>query len=290
MEAPSHVNTESTLQQKVESYKNLSVLLKWLARCILLLAILYAILPFLDKGAHYKSLDNKMVIGYAIAANSSGTLIAFSTYDQKDSVSSILVSSDSGKHFEQIGGPWKNYSINKISVAPDDQSIVAYGDGRDIYIKPAGKGVDSFVSIHIAAGLPYPVIYGYSFVPQTDSVYFYCINGNLVGLDYKKCDSFIVGHLHNIGTISSMSINTQKQIALSGITTDVSDYEQKLIVDNYFDRVDRHASADFKGRTPIKDSIKYFDATAAILEDTMVKVKVDSPVVNKDSMEGYYKK
>jgi hypothetical protein len=265
MEAPPHTNRESTLQQKVEVYKNLGVLLKWVARCILLLTIIYAILPFLDKGAHYKSLDNKTVVGELIDVNSFGNLIACSAYGVNDSSVSILVSSDSGRHFELVGGPWKG-TLEKISIAPDNESIVAFGGADDIYLRPAGNKIDSFLTIHLRGNVDGVILSGFCFVPQTDSVYFFGMTGNVVGLDYKKSDSFMVAHLHNISNVYSMSISAQKEIVLLGNRIDESNYNGALVVDNYFDQVKRYAAAEV--RTNSTSPTQNQDQTDPTAKDT----------------------
>jgi len=230
---------------------------------MVLLAVLYAIIPFLSNGACYKSLDSKMVMGEAIAANSSGNLIAFAGHHETDTAAFIMGSSDSGRHFAPLGGPWPGSYINKISIAPDDKSIVALGNAKEIYVMPAGRGIDSFISIHLNGELSYISIAGYCFVPQTDSVYFFGLEGNVLGLDYKKCDSFVVAHLHNIGSVYSMSINAEKEIVLLGRLANDPSYEDKMIVDNYFDQVKRYASAEFgTNNSSEKNSKHSVDSTA----------------------------
>jgi hypothetical protein len=222
-----HTQTSPTspLQKKVRAYKRTYILLLLTGWAMLASIGAYILLSFSSNKHVYHVLDDNLVMGNYIAADSSGNTIACSVYNVKDSTLSIMVSSDSGRHFERLGGPWKykndpyeiENSIRSIKIAPDNKSVVAIGH-KAIYIKAANK--DSFTCIH---NLKFPrdrnsaVSYyqynkGFCFVPGTDSVYVYDDAGNIFCLSFTKYDSMVVGTLAVQDYVQSLAVTDSKKM------------------------------------------------------------------------------
>jgi hypothetical protein len=225
----SHTQTSPTspLQQKVRAYKRTYMLLLLTGWAMLASIGAYILFSFSSNKHIYHTLDDGWTMGKYIATDSSGNTIACSVYNIKDSTINILISSDSGGHFDRFGGPWKykddwfeiENSIRSIKIAPDNKTVVAIGPAA-IYIKAANK--DTFTCIHnskfpkdrsnnILSG-SYQNNLGFCFVPGTDSLYVYDEVGNIFCLSFTKYDSMVVGLLAGPDKVQSLMVTDSKKL------------------------------------------------------------------------------
>jgi hypothetical protein len=247
----------SPLQQKVRAYKRTYILLLLTGGAMLASIGAYILLSFSSNKHVYHVLDDGWVMGKQIATDSSGNTIACSVYNVKDSTVSIMVSSDSGRHFERLGGPWKykedqyrmGTSIRSIKIASDNKTVVAIGPAT-IYIKSANK--DSFTCIHNlkfprdrdSNFLPryYQYNKAFCFVPGTDSLYVYNEVGNIFCLSFTKYDSMVVGSLAVPGEVHSLAFTNSKKMY---VITDKNYYRDAVDINTFFRKMEKYAIAEF---------------------------------------------
>lgn len=197
------------LQKNVRAYKRTYILLLLTGWLMLASVGVFILISFSTNKHRYRVLENGWTQGKFIAADSSGRTIACDLYNIKDTSICILVSTDSGRHFEQVGGPWKyihsqygfEFSLLTIKIAPDNKSVVAIG-AEAIYIKAADS--NSFTCIH---NFKFPMNnindpgtnkrhnQGFCFLPGTDSLCVYDNAGTVFCLSFKKYDSMMIGKL-----------------------------------------------------------------------------------------------
>jgi len=139
----------------------------------------------------YMGLSNNETLETKIACDSSGNKII--AIIKRDSSFQFILSIDSGFHFDAVGKSIKyqrrDTGVVKLSFAPDNQSIVAVSH-FGIYVKTFDA--DSFVYINgngNAGNLKF--ITGFSFVPNTDTIYVYGYNEtrsgtHLIAINYRK--------------------------------------------------------------------------------------------------------
>lgn len=269
---------ETTLKQKVKEYKRLYFFIKLTGFALLTCVITY-ILLFLLLGKVYYPLNGKQKLGNNIAADSSGNIIAAALYNTDDTTVAIIISSDSGHHFEQLGGPWKMNDdigltrINLISIAPDNKSIVAVGN-KCVYLKAAQA--DSFTCLNTTKLFNgyngFNVSNGLCFVPGTDSVYIYNSIGDIFCFDYKRYDSFAFGHFKDVTSIISLSVNAKKEIVVIGFGY----LGEGAYKNNQFENLKTYAAVNYINDGSLR---AYIDSLRNPFADTASKMMADSTSV-----------
>ena len=278
MEAPQSSSAaagsnESKLRTLVSRYKLIYFLIRLSGYLLLLCVVIYVVLLRLDVGRVYTPMQHDLRLGNIIAADSSGNLLAFPVYNDKDSTAGIMVRSDSTEEFKQLGGPWKVYDaygaseLYSIAIAPDNKSIVAIGDDF-ICVKPASA--DSFICVSTAKWTQYGFLEGICFAQKTDSAFIYNDEGSVFCLNYKRTDSFAVARLQGINHVISMSVNKRRDFVVA--------QDDGVTIGSHLTDYTRYATSEFKYiagknsyREMLEDSTSMMNDTSAVFADsTMV--------------------
>jgi hypothetical protein len=250
---PTQTQNVSPLQKKVRAYRRTYILLLLTGWLMLISVGAFIVLSFSFNKSLYHGLENGWAMGKLMAADSSGQMIVCDVYNRKDTTVGIIVSSDSGRHFEQFG-PWKSeFPLNSIKIAPDNKSVVALGYSA-LYIKAADK--DSFTCIYnfkfprdldSAYSIAYPYNKGFCFVPRTDSLYVYDNLGDIFCLSFMKYDSMEIGSIQE-RFMRSLAITNSKKLY--------------MIADEYSSENNQRNVIEIKTfyRNPVKYAIAEFNA------------------------------
>jgi hypothetical protein len=166
------------LEQKIRTYSRNRLLIRVLLSGFLVLGISYLFYIFLsNRNPGYKELLNSgyKLTGNITASRNGQTVVLLA---EKDSVYTLFISKDKGKHFLNSGSWGSTEDVYRLYIAPRDGLVIAIMDSSIHYTK---FGQDSVNKLQLTT--PINLIEGISFNATNSSMYVYGDNSNIVEVD-----------------------------------------------------------------------------------------------------------